>query len=396
MLVNLINPPQPELFDADSYPSLGLLYLAGVLEAAGHEYRYIRSDEALSRDIPCADAHLVTATTATRREALGLGAWLAEHRPELRVIGGVDPTIEPHHYAGSFDAVVRGEAERVITDVVDGQRVGIVEAGILKDHAHTALDRALDFAPIPPREQVRADMSGTVASGREGVPATTVCTSRGCPYSCAFCSRIAMTKTVRYHSVERVAAEFSYLWGLGFRFLRVVDDMFALWEPRVLDLCKALIRKRDFFRWLCITRADRLTEKMAAAMSEAGCEEVCFGVETGSAALMRAMKKAETPEDIARGTRIAKAAGIQVKMFLIAGLPGETADDVEQTKRFLLETRPDKWTVSDFTPLPGSELWQPCYNDAPGRGYFYRDQEPELKRWLRADYPAMVGKERAA
>lgn len=394
MRIALINPPQPELFDADAYPALGLLYLAGVLEAAGHDVVYVRADEA-AYDLPEADAYLVTATTALRPAALDVLARARAAQPRARlVVGGVDPTIDPKPWLGAADAVVRGEAERAIVDVVEGRRSGVVEAGTLTDERGSE-DRALDWAPIPPRRLIRPDRSGVVASGRRGVAATTVSTSRGCPYSCTFCTRIDMTKKVRYHSVERVREEFAYLYDSGFTFLRVVDDMFALWERRVVELCQSLAADRRPFHWLAITRADKLTQPMAEAMRAGGCQEVHFGVETGSARLMREVRKAENPEDVVRGTAIAKAAGLMVKWFLIADLPTETAEDIEATKALVLRCRPDKTTVSEFTPIPGSELFQRCINDLPGRGYFYSDHEPELKRWVREEYLPTLGHDQA-
>jgi len=383
MHIVAINPPQPELFDADAYPALGLLYLLGVLERAGHTTGYVRADEA-SGPIPGADAYLVTATTALTAAARAVLVRLRVEQPEAQlVVGGVDPTITPDPWLRYADVVVTGEAEKAIAGIVEHRARGIVRAGTLIDVDE---DRALDWAPIPPRRHIRADMTGVVSSGRRGIPSTTVCTSRGCPYSCTFCTRIEMTKKVRYHSVGRIVEEFGVLWDQGFRFLRVVDDMFALWERRVVEIGTALGRDRRPFRWLAITRADKLTVRMAEAMAGGGCQEVHFGVETGSERLMRAVKKAERPDDVARGTAIARAAGLKVKWFLIADLPTETREDIEATKALVLRCRPDKTTVSVFTPIPGSELFQRCINDLPGDGFFYREREPELKRWVREEY----------
>jgi radical SAM superfamily enzyme YgiQ (UPF0313 family) len=39
------------------------------------------------------------------------------------------------------------------------------------------------------------------------------------------------------------------------------------------------------------------------------------------------------------------------------GSPGETADTIEETKRFMLEAKPDQYTLFNFVPLPGCDIW---------------------------------------
>ena len=71
-----------------------------------------------------------------------------------------------------------------------------------------------------------------------------------------------------------------------------------------------------------------------------------------------------------------KAAGIQVKAYLMYNYPGETEADRDMTVEFMKRAKPDKFTLSEFTPLPGSDLVK---GDEGVDDYYYTDDE---KYWM--------------
>jgi len=62
------------------------------------------------------------------------------------------------------------------------------------------------------------------------------------------------------------------------------------------------------------------------------------------------------------------------------GYPGETEKDREETIRFIREVKPDKVTVSEFTPIPGSSLWDEC---STSDNWFYSDDNDEYNDFRR-------------
>jgi len=372
MRVVLVNPPQTELRQPRAYIPLGLGYLGATLEEAGVDVEVLNlaGERDLSRvNYPKADWFGVTCTTATYTTVKKLVPYLASRG--LVALGGVQPTLCPQEtlLATNADVVFVGEAEYAFRDAVVGKPPSnqIIQAGLIKN---------LDALPFPARHLFPDSdvVDRTGIHGQEpGVPATTVITSRGCPYHCRFCCKgHPMFYTYRYRSADNVYEELVEIKErYGVEHVRFVDDEFTLNEQRTADL----MRRIDplGLTWVCITRADTLTPIMLKLMKKAGCEEVHLGVETGSKWLLDSMNKGMTVEQQLRGIEMVKAAGIKVKAYLMWNYPGETEADMDATVEFIRRAQPDKFTLSKFQPLPGSWISEFV---PKGEQWFYPDDDP--------------------
>ena len=290
------------------------------------------------------------------------------------VVGGVHPTVLPEETKNKIkpDVVMTGEAEYLLRDLITGKvkPEPIMKAGLIQD---------LDSLPFPARHLFdRKDVVDyTGIHGQEkGVPATTVITSRGCPYVCAFCCRDhPMFTTYRYRNSENVRGELQTLKEeYGIEHVRFVDDEFTLNKERTSVLMDNI---SDLgLTWVCITRADTLDVPLLKKMRNAGCTEVHIGVETGSSSLLRAMNKKTTPLVLLKGVKMIKEAGIRVKTYLMMNFPRETEEDRQFTIDWMKKARPDKFTLSVFTPLPGSATSK--YLEQDGDGWFYKDEDEDF------------------
>jgi len=133
---------------------------------------------------------------------------------------------------------------------------------------------------------------------------------------------------------------------------RFIDDAFTANPWRVLNLCEAL--RGLGITWMCITRADWINRELLEAIKEAGCTEVDYGMESGSQRILDAMNKGITVDQNIKAVKLTKETGLRVKAYLMCDYPSETEEDITLTKRFMCEAKPDKYTLSSFTPLPGS------------------------------------------
>ena len=293
------------------------------------------------------------------------------------VVGGVHPSVMPEETQKEInpDVVMTGEGEYLFRSLILGEtkQEKIMNAGIIDD---------LNKLPFPSRHLFdRNDVIDyTGIHGQEkGVPATTVITSRGCPYECAFCCRAhPMFTTYRYRSADNVRGELQRLKEeYGIEHIRFVDDEFTLNKKHILTLMDNI---SDLgLTWVCITRADTLDEKLLKKMRNAGCTEVHIGVETGSSSLLRAMNKKTTPMVLLNGVKMIKNAGIRVKTYLMMNFPGETEEDRRLTIDWMKKARPDKFTLSVFTPLPGSTTSE--YLEQDGDGWFYKDEDEDFLKY---------------
>lgn len=367
----MIQPPQIQLNDPVAYISLGLAQIGAVLERAG--INVLVMNLAAERRVekvrfPLADWYGVTCVSATYPAAKKLVS-LLKGRGKT-VLGGVHPTIMPEFVSADAkpDLVMTGEADFLFRDIVLGKSYEpIMHAGIICD---------LDTLPIPARHLFPdtdvVDLTG-IHGQEKGVPSTTIMTSRGCPYFCRFCTKAHdMFRVYRFRSESLVKEELRQVMDYyGVTHVRFVDDEFTVNRGRTLKLMAAIRDLKCTF--ICITRADSLDPYLLKEMKLSGCTEVHIGVESGSNRLLKLMNKQTTSEVLARGVLAIKKAGIRAKVYLMYNYPGETKKDRDMTVEFVKRVKPDKFTLSRFTPLPGSEIAEKITRR--GNGWFYPDED---------------------
>jgi radical SAM superfamily enzyme YgiQ (UPF0313 family) len=93
-------------------------------------------------------------------------------------------------------------------------------------------------------------------------------------------------------------------------------------------------------------------------LKEAGCQEIAFGIESGSQYILDRINKRTTVQQNIDTILTAKKAGLLTKAYLVVGFPGETQETIDDTKRFMDEANPDKFTLFQFVPLPGCDVYK--------------------------------------
>ena len=183
---------------------------------------------------------------------------------------------------------------------------------------------------------------------------------RGCPYRCIFCGSNAMFgRSVRLRSVENVMGEIHEMVQRhaidGFYFY---DDTFTIRPDYVLEFCQALRRDGLRLKWGCQAAVNTVRRDVLEQMKASGCVQVDLGVESGSPSVLKTLKKGTTPERVRRAFTLIREVGIRAMATFVVGSPGESLDDIEQTRQLARAIRPDYVRFFYLTPFPGSELYQ--------------------------------------
>ena len=356
--VCLIVPPNTFLLDPLMYPPLGPLYIASTLEQAGYsvEFLDLRDSSQLEKvKFPRAKYYGLTGTTAEYNSAIQIKNLIKKQNPQnVVIIGGAHATVKPNEAAEEFDAVIVGEGERSILKVLQGAR-GIINLGGFED---------IDVIPFPARHllQPEAKFSYKLYGGEKyspTEPATTITSTRGCPFNCAFCASPAIhNRKIRFRSAENFVEEIKQvITEYDCRTFRFIDDNFPLRKTRTFKIAELLEPLKIKFR--CHTRTSLVDEEILVALRKAGCHEIAYGLEVADDYVLEKMQKHETVEDQIRGVRLAKEAGLVVRLYLMVGLPYETWDTISNTKRFIEENREyiDKYTLNTFAPYPGTDIY---------------------------------------
>jgi radical SAM superfamily enzyme YgiQ (UPF0313 family) len=166
------------------------------------------------------------------------------------------------------------------------------------------------------------------------LPATSLITSRGCPYGrCKFCFEAGLMKQkYRRHSPEYIADEIEMLWkDHGIREICFWDDNFMISSSWIGKFCSLLKKKVPDLLWSCYGRVDTITLEKLKMVSGAGCWSMFIGFESGDQRLLDLIGKGITLEQCIRAAKWAKRTGIQIRGSFILGLPGETPSLAKKT-----------------------------------------------------------------
>lgn len=354
----LIVPPNIFLLDPLMYPPLGPLYVAATLEQKGFNIKFLdlRAVECLEDVVfPEAEYYGLTATTAGYESAVEIKNIIKAQTPGSTVfIGGAHATVKPDEVAEEFDAVIVGEGVRSVFKVLQGER-GLIKSPIVED---------IDTIPYPARHLLcqEAQVSNRLLKGekyRSSEPATTITSTLGCPFKCAYCAAPTIWgRKVRFRSPENFVGEIKQIIAdYGCRNFRFIDDNFPLKKDRILKITDLLEPLDIKFR--CHTRTSLVDEEILSALKRVGCTELAFGVEVADDYVLAKIQKDETVEDHEIGLRLAKEAGLLVRVYLMVALPFETWDTISNTKQFMKRNRRhiDTYTLSTFMAYPGSDIY---------------------------------------
>ncbi len=380
-------------------PPLGVLYLAGALRNRfpdiditvldGLRVGFQESWKVIDDVAP--DFLGLSFYTTSAEGAYELARRTKRHFPQTIVVaGGPHATALPEESlrTGAIDVVVRGEGEITLCELVDlwlsrgadwqldcGKVDGLA---LLADHGSvvTTKPRAhitpLDALPFPARDLIEMDAyRGFYLS--KARPETSMVMSRGCPFSCTFCSNAVWKLSkplVRMRSPENVVSEMKQLrTAFGIREVFDHADEFNSDVAAGEAIAKAL-RKSDLgLYWKTQVRAYPLPPRLVKAMAEAGCWYVHLGIESGNGATLKGIGKHVTTEQVRDACKILKDHGIRVHgLFMLFNVWEENGEvrfeGVEETHHTLAFA--DElashglldymgWSVT--TPYPGSKLY---------------------------------------
>jgi radical SAM superfamily enzyme YgiQ (UPF0313 family) len=151
--------------------------------------------------------------------------------------------------------------------------------------------------------------------------------------------------------------ELELLFRKGVTFFYFSDDTFTIDPERVIEICKRIIEKNLQIAWYAISRVDHVDEEMLYWMRRAGCIQISFGVESGSAKIRKALGKPVKTEQVKRAFALTTRYGILSRAYFIYGSPGETWKTVQETMDLMDEIKPLSAIFYILDVFPGTELY---------------------------------------
>lgn len=365
------------------FPPLGIACLASQLSALDIPVMVVDCtfedpEEVIDRIAESQPAIIgISIMVTMSRNAFELVEKLRDRLPDtLFVAGGPLPTVLPHLFEEAFEVVFCGEGDvtfpRFCEDYLASEstpcnlaldlasypglyraREGLIWAS---PTVHNPQD-ILDNLPLPDRSPFNHLRYQEAMENNTGEKQTSLMITRGCPYSCDFCSKPVWGNHFRKPSLERVFSEIEQIIELGYTSLWVADDCFTLDMDYLAAFCREMIRRKVSLSWTCLSRVDRLTPEFIDLMRRAGCVRVFLGLESGSNETLRLMNKRATVEQGIEAVNLFSKAGIGTAGFFMVGYPGETRESIEKTFALVLALPLDEAWFTVPLPLPGTPLF---------------------------------------
>lgn len=312
----------------------------------------------------------------------------------LLIAGGAVPTCmfnEIYTDSSSFDALCYGEAEKPLLALLQAKSKGEDMTGFLEGHSAWITQKKVkdgasfkhDF--IENLDEIPFYDYGLLNSSKSNMSPSLnsftgfhdtkkvffMATSRGCPHHCCFCASHSVHGwKMRYHSSERVKDDLSRLsreYAADTIFFQ--DDHIMADKPRVLRILegiKELGLKVLFQNGLAIYALDR---NVLEVIKAAGINHIVLSVESGSERVLKQiMHKPLNLSMVKRVTSDCRELQIDTDINILIGLPGETKQDIEETREFLKTLYPSWFRIYTAAPLVGSEMYNICVKNGYLKG----------------------------
>ncbi len=376
-------------------PPVGLLLVAQELERAGFAVTLVDGNFDLDY-LP----RLVQQAAAQREELVFIGAYLAllqlkdfrQAATALRAAAPGVPVVVGGPFPSVFTAAAAGSPLIDICCTGDGARVAVALAG------HLAAGR--DWRSLP--NLAYADSGQVVTTPREWFDELTgdnvvqyerffpvdeyaphfslylpprdgwqralpLLTGLGCSYKCAFCENAVLGHKHRSLPAEAIVERMRhYHERYGIEAFALFDEDFFIDRARLLRFIELLEAARLPVRWGTQCRVNYFRDgyidrELLRRLAAVGCVRLSMGVESGSPAMLKLLRKQITPEQVLAAADTGSDSPIVFTFSLMIGLPGETRADLFATLDLMLQAMQRKpnchvSAVHPYWAFPGTPL----------------------------------------
>lgn len=374
MKILLVRPPAPNKLSftkvLDNEP-LELEYLHTAIRGAGYEdYIYDALTETsgieavLRRERP--DVVAITGYITQENLMLEYAALAKKLDNSVStILGGVHAQLNYRRlYSDGVDYIARSESMEAFVQLLQHIERGEGEPSAINGLCYRRGDgyavnpysfSHINELPIPDRSHY--DRFKKHYRYLDLTEVATVKTSASCPYSCSFCY-CTLLNGGRYmaRDIARVVEEIE---GISGQNIQIVDDDFMVSRERLAEFAR-LIKERGIRKsFICYARADFISrnEDMVALLREIGFKYFLVGLEAVSNEELESYNKKTSVDENRRCVEIIARSGAHCIALLIVPIEA-TRRDFENIYHWVVENGLKYVTVSIFTPIPGTPLYE--------------------------------------
>ncbi len=272
---------------------------------------------------------------------------------------GFYPSLNPKQFIERTKAkgVIVGEPELSVLEILEGKKN--VE-GVYSNGRFIPRKNFLDLnsLPILPYEKLPLKMYKYELLDKNFFLFEA---SRGCPYNCFFCAKNVMYSNYRIKNAENVIKDIDE----AYKKHKIKNGYFIdlefntkLNEKNVEKISLYLKERKYDFKWACQTRVDTVNYDILKKMKLGGCDLIHFGIESGSARIMKINGKGINKKQVEKAVKNCNKLGIRTVGFFMFGFYKEKLKDMIKTIEFAKKL---KLTYASFhiaTPYPNTKFYE--------------------------------------
>lgn len=198
-----------------------------------------------------------------------------------------------------------------------------------------------------------------------------VMTSRGCPFRCSYCASHLLNDRFQRRDPIRVVDEIEY-WHTRLRInhFSFYDDALLI-DPSemAIPLLREIIRRDLPLAFHCPNglHLREITPELASLIFKAGFKTLRFGLETSNVLRQTVTGGKVDNKESEEAVRHLRRAGYRkedIGVYLLCGLPGQPADEVRDSIRFV-QSAGARPIIAEYSPIPGTGLWNEAVASSP-------------------------------
>ena len=263
--------------------------------------------------------------------------------PDIQIIlGGPEVSYTEKHplfNENDFDFILKGEGEKSFFN--------LISTGKVTDEKVTDLNEL----PFPYDEENISLFENRIVYYE---------TSRGCPFSCAYCLSSA-EKGVRFLNLDRVKSELDFFASHNVRQVKFVDRTFNADKKRAYEIWKYIIEsfKDKNMNFHFEIAADLLDDNILSLLktAPAGLMQLEIGIQsTNDETLTVSCRKTNTEKVLSNTEKLVSFSNINIHTDLIAGLPGESLEDFKKSFNDVYKLNSHQLQLGFLKLLHGTEM----------------------------------------
>lgn len=383
----LVNPPGRA--SSITVP-VALLYLQSWLEKKGENVKIIdekfgnQGIQVTDSQKSIVEGRILKRVESQKPEFVGIPCYTPEYNDVIQlcekikkihnckiIIGGLHVSIKPEDFFyenSPVDYAIAGDGFLPLVEVLRSKNDESLEdvAGLLlpttKDIEKKKIGAPFeDWENMPNPDYSQIDMKyyttphtgiirNVISSGIH------IFTTIGCPFSCTYCAN--QSQKVRFRSISKVLDEIEGLKrDYSIDSFYILDDTFMIKKERVQEFITGLEERNIDLIWAMETRVNIINDEIVKTLKSAKCIQIDFGIESGSPASLKRMKKGINPEQIHNAFKICKKHKMRTLANFMFNTPHETKEDVEMTVEMIKAIKPTRVGLCLTIPFPGTPIY---------------------------------------